>query len=212
MIPSAITDTVFVVDDDASFLKSASRLLRAAGYTVKAFESASAFLGQLTTETSGCVVTDLQMSGCNGLELQAALARSDNPLPVVFLSAQGDIPTTVKAMRQGAEDFLTKLSPKEKLLEAVNRALARNALERTQREQLRDLRERFATLSPRELEVLSHVVRGKMNKEIAGELGINLRTVKLHRTNLTRRLQVHSVAELTRLVEAVGLFKAERTT
>ena len=206
---SANTDTVFIVDDDASFLKSASRLLRAAGYSVKGFESAPEFLGQLTPETSGCVVTDLQMPGCNGLELQTALARSGNPLPIVFLSAQGDIPTTVKAMRQGAEDFLTKLSPKEKLLEAVNRALARNAHERNQREQLQELRERFATLSPRELEVLGYVVRGRMNKQIADELGINLRTVKLHRTNLTRRLQVHSVAELTRLVEAVGLFKPD---
>ena len=209
MKTSASSGTVFVVDDDASFLKSASRLLRAAGYAVQAFESAPAFLGQLTPETSGCVVTDLQMPGFTGLELQAALVRSDNPLPNVFLSAQGDIPTTVKAMRQGAEDFLTKLSPKEKLLEAVNRALARNAHERTQREELHELRERFATLSPREREVLGHVVRGRMNKEIADELGINLRTVKLHRTNLTRRLQVHSVAELTRLVEAVGLFKPE---
>lgn len=205
------TATVFIVDDDVSFLKSAARLLRAAGYAVQAFESAQKFLEQLAPETSGCVVTDLQMPGFNGLELQAALAKLVNPLPVIFLSAQGDIPTTVKAMRQGAEDFLTKLGPKEKLLEAVNRALARHAHERVQREQLRDLRERFATLSPRELEVLGHVVRGQMNKEIADELGINLRTVKLHRTNLTRRLQVHSMAELMRLVEAVGLFKPDQT-
>ena len=207
MTASVSITTVFVVDDDLSFLKSASRLLRAAGYTVQSFASAAAFLGQLTPETSGCVVTDLQMPDCNGLELQAALARSENPLPIVFLSAQGDIPTTVKAMRQGAEDFLTKLSPKEQLLEAVNRALERAARERAQRAQSREWRERFATLSPRELEVLSHVVRGKMNKEIADELGITLRTVKLHRTNLTRRLRVHSVAELTRLAEGVGLFK-----
>jgi FixJ family two-component response regulator len=150
------------------------------------------------------------MPGCDGLELQAALAQSANPLPVIFLSAQGDIPTTVRAIRHGAEDFLTKLSPKEDLLDAVKRALARNASERKQRERRNDLRARFEQLSPRELEVLGHVVRGKLNKQIADELGINLRTVKLHRTNLTRRLQVQSVAELTSLAAEAGLFKPDR--
>lgn len=207
MNPPITTDTVFIVDDDASFLKSASRLLRATGYVVKTFDSALEFLDQLPPNVSGCVVTDLQMPGYNGLELQAALAQSTNPLPIIFLSAQGDIPTTVQAMRHGAEDFLTKLSPKEELLNAVKRALARNAQERAQRDHLRDLRERFAALSPREREVLGHVVRGKLNKQIADELGINLRTVKLHRTNLTRRLHVQSVAELTSLVTEAGLFK-----
>jgi len=202
--------TVFIVDDDASFLKSVSRLLRAAGFSVQAFESAEKFLEQLAPGMSGCVLADLQMPGLNGLELQEALAKSANPLPVVFLSAQGDIPTTVQAMRRGAEDFLTKLSPKEKLLDAIGRALARGARERKERERLRELRGRFDALTPRELEVLEHVVRGRMNKEIADALQIHERTVKLHRTNLTRRLQVQSVAELTRLVEEAGLFKRGR--
>jgi FixJ family two-component response regulator len=202
--------TVFIVDDDGSFLRSVSRLLRAAGYSVQVFESAEKFLEQLAPGMSGCVLTDLRMSGLNGLELQAALAKSANPLPVVFLSAQGDIPTTVQAMRRGAEDFLTKLSPKEKLLDAVRRALARGAQERKERERLRELRGRFGALTPRELEVLEQVVRGRMNKQIADILGINERTVKLHRTNLTRRLHVQSVAELTRLVEEVGLFQRGR--
>jgi FixJ family two-component response regulator len=192
--------TVFIVDDDASFLRSISRLLRAAGYSVQAFDSAKKFLEQLAPGMSGCVLADLQMPGLNGLELQEALAKSANPLPVVFLSAQGDIPTTVKAMRRGAEDFLTKLSPKEKLLDAVGRALARGAQESK-------LRGRLGLLTPRELEVLEYVVRGRMNKQIADDLGINERTVKLHRTNLTRRLEVRSVAELTRLAEEAGLFK-----
>jgi len=199
--------TVFIVDDDASFLKSVSRLLRAAGYSVQSFESAKQFLEQLAPEMSGCVLADLQMPGLNGLELQEALAKSANPLPVVFLSAQGDIPATVQAMRRGAEDFLTKLSPKEKLLDAVARALARGTLERRERERMRELRGRFDKLTPRELEVLEQVVRGRLNKQIADDLGINERTVKLHRTNLTRRLQVQSVAELTRLVNEAGLFK-----
>jgi two-component system, LuxR family, response regulator FixJ len=207
MNPSHESGTVFIVDDDASFLKSVSRLLRAAGYSVQVFESAEKFLEQLAPGMSGCVLADLQMPGLNGLELQEALAKSANPLPVVFLSAQGDIPTTVQAMRRGAEDFLTKLGRKEKLLDAVERALVRGAQERGERVRLQALRARFDALTPRELEVLEHVVRGRMNKQIADDLKINERTVKLHRTNLTRTLQVQSVAELTRLAGEAGLFK-----
>lgn len=198
---------VFVIDDDPSFLRSAARLLTAAGYTVRAFNSAAEFLAQLTPEMCGCVVTDLNMPGCNGLQLQEALAKSINPMPVIFLSAQGDIPTTVHAMRGGAEDFLTKLGGKEELLNAVKRALARDARERKQRERIQELRHRVNALTEREIQVLGHVVQGKLNKQIADELGINERTVKLHRTNLTRTLQIHSVAELTRLAEELGLFK-----
>src|SRR5471030_71771 len=211
MNPSHASGTVFIVDDDASFLKSVSRLLRAAGYSVQVFESAEKFLEQLAPGMSGCVLADLQMPGLNGLELQEALGKSANPLPVIFLSAQGDIPTTVQAMRRGAEDFLTKLSRKEKLLDAVKRALARGAQERSERVRLQALRRRFDALTPRELEVLEHVVRGRMNKQIAGDLKINERTVKLHRTNLTRTLQVQSVAELTRLAAEAGLFTRSGT-
>jgi len=147
----------------------------------------------------------------NGLELQEALKKAANPLPIIFLTGQGDIPTTVSAMRSGAEDFLTKLAPKEELIAAVERAFARDVQERQQREQLRDLRRRFANLSEREMEVLKHVVQGKMNKQIAAELNINERTVKLHRTNITRKLDVQSVAELTRLTEKAGLFEHNKT-
>jgi len=202
--------TVFIVDDDASFLRSVSRLLRAVGYTVQAFGSAQEFLDRLTPEVSGCVVADLQMPGMNGLALQEALGNSANPLPVIFLTAQGDIPTSVSAMRSGAEDFLTKRARKEELLAAVERAFERDALERQEREQLRNLRLRFDGLSERELEVLEHVVQGRMNKQIAADLNINERTVKLHRTNITRKLGVHSVAELTRLADEAGLFKMWR--
>jgi FixJ family two-component response regulator len=201
--------TVFIVDDDRSFLKSMSRLLSAVGYTVKAFASAREFLEQLVPEMCGCVVADLQMPGMDGLALQEALGRSANPLPVIFLTGQGDIPTTVSAMRSGAEDFLTKRAPKEEVLAAIERALERDAQERQQRERLRDLRGRFNELSERQLEVLEHVVRGKMNKEIAAALNINERTVKLHRTHITRTLKVQSVAELTRLADEAGLFTRE---
>lgn len=205
--PARQSSTVFIVDDDASFLKSVSRLLSAVGYKVQAFQSAQEFLNQLTPEISGCVVADLQMPGMNGLELQVALGKTANPLPLIFLTGQGDIPTTVNAMRSGAVDFLMKRARKEELLAAVEEALNRDTLERQQRGQLRDLRRRFDELSERELEVLEHVVRGQMNKQIAADLNINERTVKLHRTSITRKLGVQSVAELTRLVSEAGLFK-----
>lgn len=199
--------TVFIVDDDASFLKSMSRLLSAVGYTVRAFESAQEFLEQLNPDMSGCIVTDLQMPGMDGLKLQEALARTANPLPVIFLTGQGDIPTTVSAMRSGAVDFLTKRAPKEAILAAIERAMKRDTQEREQRGRLWNLQQRFHDLSERELEVLSYVVQGRMNKEIAADLNINERTVKLHRTNITRKLKVQSVAELTRMADEAGLFK-----
>jgi two-component system, LuxR family, response regulator FixJ len=201
------TGTVFIVDDDTSFLRSVSRLLAAVGYSVEAFVCAQDFFARPAPERPGCVVADLQMPGTNGLQLQEALRRSANPLPVIFLTGQGDIPTTVSAMRSGAEDFLTKRAPRDKLLAAVERALERDGRERQKRLRQMELSSRLDELSAREKEVLSHVVRGKMNKEIAADLNINLRTVKLHRTNITRKLNVQSVAELTRLADETGLFK-----
>jgi len=196
--------TIFVVDDDPSFLTAVSRWLRATGHPVRTFPSASEFLQSLPAAGPGCVVADLQMPGLSGLDLQAALARTNNPLPVLFLTGHGDIPTSVRAMRQGAEDFLTKRAPKEALLDAVKRALARDARERAERARLEALQARFAALSPRELEVLQHVVQGKLNKQIAADLGIHERTVKLHRTAITTKLGVHSAAELTKLWMEAG--------
>jgi FixJ family two-component response regulator len=190
---------VFVVDDDASFRTSVARLLRAAGHQVMAFSSAAEFLQGLPATGPGCVVADLQMPGLSGLDLQAALAGSDNPLPVLFLTGHGDIPTSVHAMRLGAEDFLTKRAPREALLDAVGRALARDARERSDRARVEAARARFGTLTAREREVLEHVLRGQLNKQIAGDLGIHERTVKLHRTAITNKVGVQSVAELTQL-------------
>ena len=197
---------VHLVDDDASFLKAASRLLRASGFAVAAFPSAADFLAQHRADLRGCVVTDLRMPGLNGLEFQAALARTANPLPVLFLTGEGDIPASVRAMRGGAEDFIEKRAPKEQLLGAVRRALARDEREHAERVRRRDLRAHFDALTEREYEVLRHVVRGKMNKEIAADLGIHERTVKLHRTAITTKLRVPSVAELTRLTQEAGIF------
>ena len=147
-----------------------------------------------------------------GLGLQAALAQTRNPLPILFLSGHGDIASTVRAMRGGAEDFLEKRAPKEELLDAVRRALARDALEREVRVHQRALRARFDALTQREREVLGHVVRGRLNKQIAGDLGIHERTVKLHRTAITTKLGVRSPAELTRLVQEAGVLAGPLAT
>ena len=196
--------TVYIVDDDLSFLRSLSRLLRASGFHVIAYASAADFLAELKPDMNGCVVTDLMMPGLDGMALQEALRKSGSSLPILFLTGHGNIPTTVQAMRRGAEDFLTKHAPKEELLASVKRALARNEQDRAERVRLESLRQPFMPLSDREREVLRHVLQGKLNKEIAADLGIHERTVKLHRTSITTKLRVHSVAELTRLVQAVG--------
>ena len=207
-MPTPPPATIFLVDDDASFLTAVARMLRASGFAVKAFSSAAEFLAQPELDVPGCVLSDLQMPGLSGLEFQEALAKAGCGLPVVFLSGHGDIPSTVHAMRGGAEDFLTKRAPKEQLLDAVKRALARDAREREQRARLRELRARFDALTPREHEVLAHVLTGQLNKQIAGDLAIDERSVKRHRTSLMLKLQVQSVAELTHLVHEAGLASA----
>ena len=202
--PSA---AVFIVDDDVSFLRSISRMLRASGFQVVAHNSAAAFLAELRPEMNGCVITDLMMPGMDGMALQEALRNAGSPLAIVFLTGHGDIPTTVQAMKAGAEDFLTKHAPKGDLIAAVNRALVRNEQDRAGRARLLALRRSFELLTDREREILQHVVQGKLNKQIAADLGIHERTVKFHRTNITNKLRVHSVAELTRIVQEAGLFQ-----
>jgi len=197
---------VHVVDDDVSFLAAISRLLRASGFSVKTYSSAHKFLAHRDVNAPGCVLADLRMPEMNGLDLQSALAQTSNPLPILFLTGHGDIPSTVQAMRDGAEDFLEKRAPKEKLLDAMTRALARDSCEREARDRRRELRARLDTLTERELEVLSHVVQGQLNKQIAWDLSIHERTVKLHRTTITTKLKVQSVAELTRLTQEAGIF------
>jgi len=157
----------------------------------------------------GCLLLDLEMPGLNGLELQENMIGAGIAMPIVFLTGHGDIPSTVRAMRRGAEDFLTKRASQEELLAAVERALAREVQERRKRDRMDELLRRFAMLSEREMEVLGHVVRGRLNKQIAADLGINERTVKLHRTSITRKLRMQSVAELTRCAKEAGLFETE---
>lgn len=205
---SVIEPTVRVVDDDESFRAAISRLLRASGYAVKTYSSAAKFLAQHDGYTPGCVLVDLQMPEMNGLDLQSALSQTPNPLPILFLTGHGDIASTVQAMRGGAEDFLEKNAPKAKLLDAVQRAIVRDSREREERDRQRELRARFDVLTEREREVLSHVLQGQLNKQIAWDLGIHERTVKLHRTAITTKLKVQSVAELTRLTQEAGIFPA----
>jgi FixJ family two-component response regulator len=203
---STAEPVIHIVDDDASFLRATSRLLRANGFAVKTFASAADFFSQRDQDAVGCLVADLQMPGMGGLELQAALARTRNPLPTLFLTGHADIPSTVRAMRGGAEDFLDKTAPKAELLDAIRRAVERDAGERETRVHRREVKELIGTLTEREREVFGHVIRGRLNKQIADDLRIAERTVKHHRKSITIKLGVPSVAELTRLAHEAGIF------
>lgn len=189
---------IHVVDDDASFRAAAIRLLRAGGYAARAHGSVADFLASGSADEAECVLADLRMPGQSGLDLQSILRENGNPIPIVFLTAHGDIPTTVRAMRNGAVDFLTKPVTKESLFGALERALA-SGTERAA------LQEAWRSLTPRESEVLTHVIGGKLNKQIAFDLEISERTVKAHRANIMRKLALESVAELVRFAEALEI-------
>jgi FixJ family two-component response regulator len=180
-------------------------MLRASGYAVSCFASAADFLAGRPAGVAGCVVADLKMPGMDGMALQEALRNSEDSLPVVFLSGHGDIRTSVEAIRQGAEDFLTKTAPREELLGAIERALARDSREREARLHEIELQSRFNKLTPRERDVLVHVTRGRTNGRIAADLGVTERSIKRHRTNLMKKLEVRSVAELVLLARDAGI-------
>src|SRR4051812_1651019 len=163
--------TIFLVDDDASFLRATSRLLRASGFAVKTFASAAAFFAERDQDAAGCLVADLQMPGMNGLELQAALARTRNPLPTLFLTGHADIPSSVRAIRGGAEDFLDKTAPKAELLDVIERAVARDARERKARAQRREANEKNDNLNESEGGGVGEWVRGGLEKQSARDIG-----------------------------------------
>ncbi len=205
MMSSPVSEkpVVYVVDDDDSLRKAMARLLNAAGYDVRAYSSAGEFALASRDNRRGCVLLDVRMPGPSGLDLQEALAKEEEPLPVIFLTAHGDIPMSVRAMKAGAVDFLTKPIKREVLLNAIRAALARDLQLHTSHEQLRDLRMRFAKLTLREREVFELVVAGRLNKQIAGELGISERTVKVHRAQVMTKTRVTSLAELVHLADKI---------
>jgi FixJ family two-component response regulator len=196
---------IYLVDDEPAVLKALSRLLRSAGFQVLAFNSAPEFLAQYRPEAPACLVLDLSMPGFSGLELQQWLAQLHDPLPVIFLSAHGDVPATARAMKAGAVDFLTKPVNDQNLLAAIHEALRRGLEARARFAETAWFQQRLATLTPREHEVLVHVVTGELNKQIAGILGTAEKTIKVHRSRVMEKMGVHSLAELVRLAERSGL-------
>jgi FixJ family two-component response regulator len=192
------------VDDDKAVLKAMSRLLRSDGLEVRSFTTPADFLAAYDPGAAGCLVLDLTMPGMTGLELQRLLQERGSAPPVVFLTGTGDIPASVKAMRQGAADFLTKPAEDEALLSAVRSALDRERAERRDRLELINLRCRLRELTPREREVMDLVVTGRLNKQIAAELGIAEKTVKVHRARVMEKMRVESVAELVQIVQRLG--------
>jgi FixJ family two-component response regulator len=197
----ATTPLVHVVDDDNSLRTSVMRLLRAAGHKVRGYGSAGEFLLARPGKTPGCVVLDVCMPGPSGLDLQEALPWQDEPLPIIFLTGHGDIPMSVRAMKAGAVDFLTKPVQRQALLEAVQIALTRDAENRAARERMGCWRSRYETLTARERAVFALVVAGKLNKQIATQLGTSERTVKAHRAQVMEKMHVTSLAELVRAAE-----------
>lgn len=200
--------TVHVVDDDASFRVAIERRLKKAGYDVATYGTAQQLLDRLPGDGApGCILLDVQIPGLTGPELQERLGRLGSVLPIVFLTGHGDIPMSVRAIKAGAEDFLTKPISSEDLLHAIEKALAHHEMLLDQREKIDALRDRIASLTPREREVFELVVRGKINKQIAFALGTTERTIKAHRHGVMEKMQVQSLAELVSIAERVGILE-----
>ena len=200
--------TVFLVDDDARVLKALARLLQAEGHSVCCFESAREFLEQYDPAIPGCAVFDVSMPGLDGLALQQVLTAAGDQRPIIFLTGKGDIPTSVRAMKLGAIDFLTKPVRGKDLLDSIARAQGADVETRQSHTKVLAIKAKIATLTPREREVLSYVVAGRLNKQIAGDLGIVEQTVKVHRGRMMEKLGVRTVADLVRLAEKAGISKS----
>jgi RNA polymerase sigma factor (sigma-70 family) len=201
-----LAQTVHVVDDDSSFRTAVERRLKQAGYAVATYRSAQQLLDNLPDEDQqGCILLDVRIPDLSGPELQDRLAVIGSTLPIVFLTGYADVPTTVRTIKAGAEDFLTKPVSSGQLLRAIDQAIARHEASRDVRRKLDALRELLATLTPRERQVFDYVVQGKINKQIARQLGPTERTIKAHRHRVMEKMKVQSLAELVSIAERLGI-------
>ncbi len=203
---------IAIVDDDRSVRDGLSSLIRSAGLQVETFASAQEFLSRRGAEAPSCLVLDLQMPGLSGLDLQQRMAEAELEIPIVFLTGHGNIPASVRAMKAGAVEFLTKPFDDQELLQAIHEAVERDQRSRGQHARWRELRERYESLTPREQEIMRHVVTGQLNKQVAGDLNITEYTVKIHRGHVMRKMHADSLADLVRMAESLGIRSQKQPT
>jgi FixJ family two-component response regulator len=197
--------TVFIVDDDDGVRQSLTNLIRSVGLRVESFSSAQEFLRSKRLDVPGCLVLDVRLPGLSGLDLQKRMVEADMEIPIIFITGHGDIPMTVRAMKAGAVEFLTKPFRDQDLLDAVQQALERDRTARAQRGEIEDLRARLESLTPRERQVMRLVVAGLLNKQIAGKLGTSETTIKIHRHQVMEKMGADSLAELVRMADRLGV-------
>ena len=200
--------TVFVVDDDRSVREGLVDMIESLDMQAKAFTSAQQFLQHKRPDTPACLVLDVRLPGLSGLDLQRQLGQSGQPIPIIFITGHGDIPMSVRAMKEGAVEFLTKPFRDQDLLDAIHQALKKDRSAREQRAKAADLRRRYDSLTPREREVMQLVIAGRLNKQIAGELGTSEVTVKMHRGQVMHKMKAESVVDLLRMAEAMAIVTA----